>query len=231
MTKRNKYGIPDDLIKELESSKMLCKFKTVEECSWGECKGVLDSFLTIYKGRIDEVFNLNQEEYKKGRELFISCILGIIISIEKENEVFVGIPKEDCGTDNYLRETNRRNKIIVTYQIQNTIFNATNKNSRNLEYAIMKKCQKYGKPKIKSGILFVHIQSNISGKEIKALFKNLKSKKQGIPFKQIIFIGETNGEKNTIHLIIISIKDICDMKVLKFNYKTLKIINRILIAV
>ena len=230
MNKRTKYGIPSSVITELEKGKILYKFKTIEKCSWGECKGVFDSFANNYKGRINEMFSLNKEEYKKGRELFISCILGIIISIEKESEVFIGIPEKDCGTDNYLRETNLKTKTIITYQIQNTTFDAKNKNSKSLKDEIFKKCKKYGTPKIKSGILFIHIRSNVLGKEVKLLFKDLEKEKENIPFKQIIFIGPATGEKNIMNLIIISMESVCDMRMLKFNYETLKIIKRVLIA-
>jgi hypothetical protein len=216
MSIRNQYGIPEDVCNELKKILRLKEFR-ISDCTWGECMGVFGSLAGQYK--FSSVFRQNSEEYKKCREAIDSCIFGIIMAIGHKTDVFIGIPKEDRGTDTYLRETDRENKTITTYHIQNTIFDSEKPQSKPLASAILEKCKKYGVPEEKEWILLVHL-FNTSGIAIEELLNNLNGTET--PFKQIILFGNTSV-KDCISLIIISAGCPDNPPALRFNYRTLSI--------
>lgn len=231
MNKATRYGIPKDIGDDPINFRIFPELKISEGCKWHKCEDLFTKIFKQYKHNFKNFLHSNEETCKKNKELFFSCMLGMIVaakegSTQERNEIYVGIPDKDCGWDNYLRETNRKAETIITYPIQNTIFDSSKPNSGNLESAIMKKCQKYGAPKKKEGILFVEVlidpKKPISYSEMKSLQKTLRDNQKNIIFKQIFFIMAIAQKK--IHTVFITMEYACEMRYLKFDCENLQTI-------
>lgn len=220
MNNQVRYGIPEEQVQFLLKSNNIKKYELPEPCTCGECGNIFLSLCSKYD--INSLFTENKKEFSKAKEIFVSSLFGVIISQENKSIVYICIPEDDNGIDNYLRATDESKNQITMYYIQNTIF--TNKSGKNLPEAVEKKCFKYGEIKNyydKSGILLVNIESPIDLEDVRNLYEFLVKEKSKIVFKQIILVF--TDLNNKIILDIFSLEEEIETTCIKFNPKSLKI--------
>jgi hypothetical protein len=221
-------NIPIDLYHFLDKKNNLKICLPEEECSLYPLDKLLGQILEKYDGQINGLITIRTPVVKKDKEHFIACLYAYIVRDLKKRQIQmdVCIPKEDRGTDVYIRETDYSNQRFYHRPIQ--ICEMPDKFLVNHNYPkeptervfhFVKEKKLSHSPKANPDSLLIWLETEQSIKLDIQRLRGLMEQQPQIPFSNIVLMSIAD-KKHCISLASIYSRDKRYQFCTKYNIKT-----------
>jgi hypothetical protein len=220
-----RYALSLEVYRELRGVSKLKNCLPPEGGTCTSAEAILASLLNKYD--INDLISKKTPEYKKGKELLLSCLLVFILKNAVKNEMVVCIPSKDEGTDIYIREMDYEKQMVIMKPLQICEFPeqyiADQEKDFTRKVFNFIKDTKFKYAKGADALLLWLEPSDNSRLEIARLREMFAAEAGKIPFVQIVIFGRND---DLFNIATAYSKDPKNNFVLMYNYKESKIATR-----
>ena len=225
-----RLALPIDIFMVLKHHKALSRSMPKEKCTCASLDGIFTSLLEQYN--VDELMHSRKPEFKKGKEIFLTCLFAYIIrDVNSIPNIYdICIPVEDRGTDTYIREIDREKCQIIHHPIQicemperflDRMDQSESPTKKVYRFIKKKKLKHYPKS---PNALFVWLEfAGDRRLDIASLRTMMQTEESVIPFTQIILMGR--GKGGMFNVFSIYSRNSSREFAFQYNYRTRTVVK------